>query len=134
MRSPRASDRESASGRARRLDPRRPGCRAMSAARTLWAGVDAGGSKTLAVVVDARGCEVGRGLAGGANYQSIGLERAVASLRGALDTALRAAGYALPLTAAWIGMAGIDRAADRDLWLPHLVPLAGAGRLTNDAE
>ncbi|HEX9412667.1 MAG TPA: BadF/BadG/BcrA/BcrD ATPase family protein [Ktedonobacterales bacterium] len=106
----------------------------MSAARTLWAGVDAGGSKTLAVVVDARGCEVGRGLAGGANYQSIGLERAVASLRGALDTALRAAGYALPLTAAWIGMAGIDRAADRDLWLPHLVPLAGAGRLTNDAE
>src|SRR5258708_36746914 len=128
MRSPRASDRESAAGRARRLDPRRPGCRAMSAARTLWAGVDAGGSKTLAVVVDARGCEVGRGLAGGANYQSIGLERAVASLRGALDTALRAAGYALPLTAAWIGMAGRGLAPRPALPRAPLCPPSRAGR------
>src|SRR5258707_496529 len=60
MRSPRASDRESASGRARRLDPRRPGCRAMSAARTLRAGVDAGGSKTLAVVAGTGSIALGR--------------------------------------------------------------------------
>lgn len=36
---------------------------------SLFAGIDGGGSKTLAVIVDETGCEVGRGLVGSANYQ-----------------------------------------------------------------
>jgi N-acetylglucosamine kinase-like BadF-type ATPase len=102
--------------------------------RILCAGVDAGASKTLAVVVDDDGREVSRALAGSANYQAIGLERARAHLCGALEGAARAAGAHLPLAAAWIGMAGIDRPSDSDIWLPHLRPLAGLIRLTNDAE
>ena len=35
----------------------------------MYAGVDGGGSKTLAVVVNEMGQEVGRGLAANANYQ-----------------------------------------------------------------
>ena len=102
--------------------------------RILCAGVDAGASKTLAVVVDEGGGEVGRALAGSANYQGIGLDRALAHLRGALEEAARAAGAQLPLAAAWIGMAGIDRPSDCDIWLPNLRSLAGVIRLTNDAE
>ncbi len=36
---------------------------------TLFAGVDGGGSKTLAVLIDQNGQEVGRGRADSANYQ-----------------------------------------------------------------
>jgi N-acetylglucosamine kinase-like BadF-type ATPase len=102
--------------------------------RCLFAGVDAGASKTLAIVVDTAGREVGRALAGSANYQAIGLERALAHLRQALGKAADTAGAQLPLAAACIGMAGIDRPTDSDTWLPHLRPLAGAIHLTNDAE
>ncbi len=106
----------------------------MTGEPTLWAGVDAGGSKTLAIVVDEQAREVGRGMAGSANYQAIGLGRAVANLRDALEAATHVAGCHPPVRAAWIGMAGIDRPSDRDIWLPHLNPLAGTVRLTNDAE
>jgi glucosamine kinase len=106
----------------------------MTPGQIFCAGVDAGASKTLAVVVDEGGCEGGRAVAGSANYQAIGLDRALKHLRGALEEAARAAGVHLPLAAAWIGMAGIDRPSDADRWLPHLRPLAGAIRLTNDAE
>jgi glucosamine kinase len=105
----------------------------MSSGPSRFAGVDAGGSKTLAVVVDEQGRELGRYTAGGANHQAVGLERAAAQVREALAGAARAAGAELP-AAAWVGMAGIDRPGDMELWLPVLRPLAGAIRLTNDAE
>jgi N-acetylglucosamine kinase-like BadF-type ATPase len=99
-----------------------------------WVGIDAGGSKTLAVVVDEDGRELGRASAGGANYQAVGLEAARAALRGALEAALRAAGCSGRPTATWVGMAGIDRPDDHALWLSHLTALTGVPRLTNDAE
>lgn len=99
-----------------------------------FGGVDAGGSKTLAVVVDERGRELGRGLAGSANYHTIGVDLAAAHVREALEAAAHAASGSLPLAGLWIGIAGVDRADDRDLWLPRLQPLAATVRLSNDAE
>jgi glucosamine kinase len=103
----------------------------------LYVGVDGGGSKTLAIVVDARGAERGRGLAGSANYASVGLERAIEQVRLAVEHAMKAAvgpGESLRPRAAWIGLAGLDRPADYEMLSPHLQPLAEQVHLTNDAE
>ena len=97
-------------------------------------GVDGGASKTLAVIVDAQGNQRGRGVAGSGNQAAVGLERAVASIRAAVDEAARQVGAATPFRAAWIGLAGVDRPNDRDRLLPHLNTLATIVRLTNDAE
>ena len=101
---------------------------------TYYLGVDGGGSKTLAVIVNQRGEEIGRGLAGGANYNSIGLEAAVQNVRAAVEQAARAAGCRFPVGRAWLGLAGIDRQADHDLLLPHLNDLSEQVLLTNDGE
>ncbi|SRR5579875_269603 len=97
-------------------------------------GVDGGGSKTLAVLVDAAGREHGRGLAGGANAQAIGIEAAVAQIRLAVAAATSASGCQAPFAAAWFGLAGIDTSRDHSLLLPHLCVLANVVHLTNDAE
>lgn len=97
-------------------------------------GVDGGGSKTLAVIVNEQGSEVGRGLAGSANYQASGLETAVKHIHTAVEQATQAAGCQLPLRTAWLGLAGIDRQADFDLLHPFLDPLAEKVHITNDAE
>ena len=106
----------------------------MSGAPDLYAGVDAGATKTLAVVVDAEGRERGRAAAGGANPAAVGIERAHVQVRAAVKGALQAAGAEGALAAAWFGLAGFDRPEDREAWLPRLTPLAGALRLTNDGE
>lgn len=100
----------------------------------LFAGVDGGGSKTLAVVVDAEGRERGRGAAGSSNYAAVGRDAAVAAIRTAVGAATNAAGGVPALGAAWIGLAGVDRPHDQAVLLPWLRLLAGEVRLTNDAE
>lgn len=97
-------------------------------------GIDGGGTKTLAVVVNAQGQERGRGLAASANHNTVGLEQAISNIRHAAEQAAQAAGCSLPLSAAWIGLAGIDYARDRAAFAPHLQPLAANVHLTNDAE
>lgn len=97
-------------------------------------GIDGGGSKTRAVVVDAQGKEHGRGLAGSSNYNAVGIERAIEHIRSAVDEAVAIAGCSLPLKAAWLGLAGVDRPVDRDVLLPRLCFIAESIRLTNDAE
>ena len=97
-------------------------------------GVDGGGSKTLAVIVDAAGAERGRGLAGCANYKAIGRDAAVAQISLAVEAARVAAGCGAPFAAAWLGLSGVDSDRDHTLLLPHLRTLAEAVRLTNDAE
>lgn len=101
---------------------------------SLALGVDGGGSKTLAVIVNERGEEIGRGLAGSANYQAIGLETAVKHIHTAVEQAARTARCQLPLRAAWLGLAGMDRQADLDILRPFLSTLAERVLLTNDAE
>jgi N-acetylglucosamine kinase-like BadF-type ATPase len=99
-----------------------------------YLGVDGGGSKTLAVIVNGRGEEVGRGLAGGANYNAIGLEEALKHVYEAVGQARRATQISLPVHKAWLGLAGIDRQADHDLIFPQVQDLAQVVRLNNDAE
>ena len=97
-------------------------------------GVDGGGSKTLAVVVDTRGNERGRSIAGSSNHTGVGIEQAVQHIYSAVEEAARLAGCCLPLQGAWFGLAGIDRPDDYMLLLPYLQQLAQRVRLTNDAE
>jgi N-acetylglucosamine kinase-like BadF-type ATPase len=97
-------------------------------------GVDGGGSKTLAVVVDERGNECGRAVAGSSNHTGVGIEQAVRSIYKAVEEAARQAGCVLPLSSGWFGLAGIDSPDDYELLLPYLQPLARDIRLTNDAE
>lgn len=106
----------------------------ISSDRRLFAGIDGGGTKTLAVVVDETGTERGRGLAGSANYGVVGLETAIANIRSAVEEALANAEATGQLTAAWIGLAGVDRPADQARLLPLLQTIAPTLELGNDAE
>src|SRR5215469_3278328 len=107
---------------------------ARDASRSYTIGIDGGGSKTLAVVVDAQGNERGRGIAGSANYAAVGREQAVRQIRSAVGEAVQAANCSLPLSAAWLGLAGIDRPGDNEILLPYFSSIAEFIHLTNDAE
>jgi len=98
----------------------------------FYAGIDGGGTKTLAVIVDALGHEHGRGIAAGANFTSTGIAETIANVRSAIVEASANAG-GTPLHRAWIGLAGVDRPADFAAVLPRLQELAQEVRLTNDA-
>ncbi len=80
---------------------------------SLLLGVDAGGTKTLAVLAAEDGEVRGVGLAGSANYQACGLGGAEGQLRRALEGAAAAAGVTLgEIAAAALGLAGADRPRD----------------------
>ena len=111
--------------------PARP---SRAGAGPCFLGVDGGGTHTRAVLVDARGREIGRGQAAGANWASVGVAAALANIQRAVAAARAAAGVAGPARAAWCGLAGVDRPADRALIAPGLRDLAATLRLTNDAE
>jgi N-acetylglucosamine kinase-like BadF-type ATPase len=100
----------------------------------LFLGIDGGGSKTLAVIVDGAGRERGRGVASSSNHEVVGLERAVAAIHEAAGKATIAAHTSLPLTAAWIGLAGIDHPGDIALLTPAVRSFATTVRISNDAE
>jgi glucosamine kinase len=101
--------------------------------KSYFLGVDGGGSKTVAIVVDGQGRKHGRGQAGSSNRSNVGFERAVKQIQAAVEEAAAAAGCQLPLRAAWFGLAGVDRAGDESLFYPHLRSLASAVHVTNDA-
>ena len=99
-----------------------------------YLGVDGGGTKTLAVIVDAQGRECGHGRAGSANYASVGVEQALQNIHDAIQQAIREVPCSFPLTKAWLGLAGIDRASDAALFSSYLRELADFVLVTNDAE
>ncbi len=101
---------------------------------SYYLGVDGGGSKTLAIVVDAQGRERGRGLAGSANYAAVGLDQALHNIRDAVMRATSEVSCSLPLAKAWLGLAGIDRPSDVTLLSSYLQELATFVLITNDAE
>jgi N-acetylglucosamine kinase-like BadF-type ATPase len=73
-------------------------------------GIDAGGSATTAVLVDARGNEVAQAVAGGANLRSVG-STVVAQVLAAVLAPLLKQG---PVRAVCIGAAGAGRDADSE--------------------
>ena len=98
-----------------------------------YLGVDGGGSKTLAIIVDQQGRERGSGLAGSANYATIGLAEAVQNICSAVMQAKKAAGIEV-LSKAWLGLAGVDRPTDAAYLHPYLSSLAMHVKITNDSE
>ncbi len=100
----------------------------------FYLGVDGGGTKTRAVVVDARGVEVGSALSGGANAHVVGVESAVAQVIAAAEQAAQRAGARMPFATAWLGLAGLDTPADGAALAPGLAALASVVHLVNDAE
>ncbi len=102
----------------------------------LVLGIDGGGTKTAAVVMDGEGRVLGRGQAGSTNWNSVGLEIAHANLRAVAEKALAEAGYAAAdLAAICIGASGVDRPDDRkrmQAWLTGLAPQA-AQSIHNDS-
>ena len=104
------------------------------AATGLVVGVDGGGTKTLAVVVDRNGNEQGRASAGSSNYTVIGAEQAAAAVAQAVTEAVHRAGGQLPVRALWGGLSGIDRSGAREQLHALIQSLAAEIRLTNDAE
>lgn len=84
-------------------------------------GVDGGGSKTLAILADGRGRELGRGVAEGCNYQVVGMEAAKSAIRTAIQGAFSAAGIPnQAVKSVCLGLAGIGRPDDRG-WVEEFV-------------
>ena len=85
---------------------------------TFFLGVDVGGTKTHAVIVDADGRVLGFGHGGPGNPQGVGQEGLYAVLRQSTTEALRQAGVALTdLAGAGLAIAGYD-------WPSDLAPMA----------
>ncbi|WP_258905672.1 N-acetylglucosamine kinase [Actinokineospora sp. UTMC 2448] len=87
-------------------------------------GVDAGGTTTRAVAVDAAGTIVGRGAAGGANPNSNGVDAAAANMAAAVGAALGGR----PCAGCLIGMAGSSKLyADPTVFARFAAALADVG-------
>jgi N-acetylglucosamine kinase-like BadF-type ATPase len=80
---------------------------------TYVMGVDGGGSKTHAVITDAKGNVLGEGRSSGCNHQTIGIDSAIRNLKAAMDTALSAAQLTYEdMAFVHYALAGADREAD----------------------
>jgi N-acetylmuramic acid 6-phosphate etherase len=104
---------------------------------TLLLGIDGGGTKTTALLAEADGRVLGRGVTGSSNYHAVGADTARDSVRAAVQTAFgEARRTPLALEAVCLGLAGAGRAPDRALfgdWAVREWP--NAKRLiVNDAE
>ena len=94
-----------------------------SAGERLYLGVDGGGTKTEAWIVDSTGQVRGRGTGGPSNHQESGLEAVLTSILTAIDAAARAAGRApAQLNGAALGLAGADFPEDVDTLRQALSP------------
>jgi N-acetylglucosamine kinase-like BadF-type ATPase len=95
-------------------------------------GIDAGGTKTLAVLVDAEGNELARAVAGGANPWDVGPEAAEQAIATVIKPLLAGGS----VRAVCLGSAGVDRDADRaaaEAELRAVVPADIAIAVRNDA-
>ena len=103
---------------------------------TTVLGVDGGGRKTYAVVVDAFGTLLGAGAAGPSNWEMAGVDVARDAITQAADGALVDAGIARgAIDASVLGLAGVDWPSDVDRLLGAIGPLGLGGpcRILNDA-
>jgi N-acetylglucosamine kinase-like BadF-type ATPase len=105
-------------------------------ADALHLGVDAGGTRSTALLVDGDGIVRGRADGGSANYQAIGKKAAERTLHDLVAEALRSASLgASDVISAAYGIAGADRPKDFTV-VEGLLPSVAPGRriLVNDAE
>ena len=76
-------------------------------------GIDAGGTKTMALLADAGGRVVGEGRAGGANLQAHGELEVEKVLHHVIDLAME--GHSTAPAAVCLGLAGVDREGDGEV-------------------
>ena len=106
----------------------------MPVAQRAVCAVDGGGTKTLAIVMDQDGNELGRATSGPSNAVAGEADRVVTNITVAVEAAVESSGATLPIEALWVGLAGIDRAGAREAIAARLTHLAAEVRLTNDAQ
>lgn len=85
---------------------------------SYFLGIDGGGSKTVCVLMDETRQVLGRGEAGGSNYQTIGIAAAQKSIASAIILAVNnALNITKPIIieAICLGLAGVGRAADVEI-------------------
>ncbi len=93
----------------------------------IFLGIDGGGTKTRAVLVDSHGTLLGQGEAGSSNYHNVGLKAAVEAIGKAADLAGRQAGLKKSLPqAAFLGCAGIKSSVDM-AQMTYAAEMAGIG-------
>jgi N-acetylglucosamine kinase len=79
-------------------------------------GIDGGGTKTQAVIVDDSGQLCGTGLGGPSNYDDVGIDTTRTSIGQAVDAARHTADLPqTPFSAAFLGMAGVVSPTDRGI-------------------
>lgn len=84
--------------------------------RGYYLGIDGGGTKTQAVILDSSGCLKGVGTAGSSSVNNVGLEHATHNIQSAVAMAASEAGIAAhSFNAAFLGIAGVVSQADRDV-------------------
>lgn len=100
-------------------------------------GIDGGGTKTRAVLIDGRSCEIARAVSGPSNYHSVGRTAAQASLGQAIHQVLAIAGRTwTDVQAIGLGLAGVARPSDHQILRDILAEIASGPRMliTHDAE
>jgi N-acetylglucosamine kinase-like BadF-type ATPase len=106
-------------------------------AKDLFLGIDGGGTKTVAVLLDEHSHEIARALSASSNVHSVGLAVAEASLREAIQQILIAGGVTVAdLTAVGLGLAGAARPEDQQVARELLARIAPFRNVivTHDAE
>ena len=97
-------------------------------------GVDGGGTKTLALLGDLNGIELGRGVSGSSNINAVGFDAACAALETA--TKMARTNYPGEISALCLGLAGAGRIEEIEQfqnWAIHKFPNALV-RVVSDAE
>jgi N-acetylglucosamine kinase-like BadF-type ATPase len=104
---------------------------------SYFLGIDGGGTKTRAVLIDESRREIARAVSGPSNYHSVGQVTAEASLRRAIRQAFASAGItSADVTAIGLGLAGIARPYDYQVLHDILAGIASFPyiAITHDAE
>lgn len=98
-----------------KLQEKRPQRTVQHGAQAFVLGVDGGGTKTRAVIVDSRQKVLGEGIAGPSNPLRVGISDAAKAVRDATERACQDAGVRrVDIVAAEIGLAGVKRADLRE--------------------
>jgi glucosamine kinase len=105
-------------------------------APTFFLGIDGGGSRTRAAIIEASGRVVGLGEAGPSNIHQVGATIAQENIHSAVQNALRAGGLhtGQPFAAAFFGMAGVATEAERKVIreIAHALKLAPKNKIGVD--
>ena len=102
----------------------------------FYLGIDAGGTKTQALIADRAGCIRGVGRAGPGNWENVGLKGAYRALAQAADQALTSAELnPTDLCASGYGLSGLDWPSDEERLTRVIERLGvpGPAVLVNDA-